>query len=116
MKRINPSRMTFKLEFGHWGPTDEVNPNTGEAINGFITDFKAWAGEWSISRRESIELQGQSIRNARTYFIRHRKDDIPENALIRRGSNIYTINSITYDDGSRPPDGFDMITCHRKDD
>ncbi|KRN17775.1 hypothetical protein FD14_GL002497 [Secundilactobacillus similis DSM 23365 = JCM 2765] len=45
------------------------------------------------------------------FFIRH-NPAVNETLQIQRGSDLYKIDSISADDGL-PPDGFDLITCHR---
>lgn len=109
-KHINYARMRFKLEFGKNEPTGKKNPNTGKAIKGFNPHFTKWAGLWTLTQNQQITLAGAGIKDAVVFFIRH-NTQVTSDYLIRKGSKIYTIDSISYDDGLAP-DGFDLITCH----
>lgn len=110
-KGINPARMRFKLEFGKNEPTGKKNPNTGKAVKGFNPHFTKYAGLWTLNQTQQITLAGAGIKDAVVFFIRH-SNKVNDEYLIRRGQNIYTIDSISYDDGLTP-DGFDLITCHK---
>lgn len=110
-KGINVSRMRFRLEFGKDEPTGKTNPNTGQQIKGFVPKFKKWAGVWTLTQSDAINLAGADIRDAIVFFIRH-SDKVTSDYLIRKGDVIYKIDSIAYDDGLST-DGFDLITCHR---
>lgn len=110
-KKINPSRMTFRIDFGHDADTGEVNPNTGTPIQQFSPDFSCWAGQWSLNVQQQLTIAGVGITNAVVFFIRH-NPDVNETLQIQRGTDLYKIDSIASDDGL-PPDGFDLITCHR---
>lgn len=111
-KDVNPARMTFKLEFGKQKATNNINPNTGEAIKGFIPDFELWAGQWSLTTDQTISLAGAGIKNAAVFFVRH-NISLNESMQVRRDkTTVYQIDSISFDDGL-PPDGFDLITCHK---
>lgn len=109
-KGINPARMRYRLEFGKYEPSDNINPNTGESIDEFTPKFKRWAGQWTLTQTQQIALAGANIKDAIVFFIRHDKS-VTSDYSIRKGDNIYTIDSITYDDGLSA-DGFDLITCH----
>lgn len=111
-KNINVSRMTFMLEFGNQVKTDAVNPNTGESIKKFNADFKLWAGTWSLTVEQKITLAGAGIKNAAVFFVRHNNSLDDSMQLRYNQSDVYQIDSIAFDDGI-PPDGFDLITCHR---
>ncbi|ORJ54173.1 phage head-tail adapter protein [Levilactobacillus brevis] len=110
-KKINPSRMTFRIDFGHDADTGEVNPNTGTPIQQFSPDFSCWAGQWSLNVQQQLTIAGVGITNEVVFFIRH-NPDVNETLQIQRGTDLYKIDSIASDDGL-PPDGFDLITCHR---
>ncbi|WP_270320921.1 phage head closure protein [Levilactobacillus brevis] len=110
-KAINPSRMTFRIAFGHDADTGEVNPNTGTPIQQFSADFSCWAGQWSLNVQQQLTIAGAGITNAVVFFIRH-NPAVNETLQVQRGSDLYKIDSISADDGL-PPDGFDLITCHR---
>lgn len=110
-KGINTSRMRFHLEFGKNEPAGEINPNTGKKMNKFVPKFNKWAGTWTLSQTDAINLAGSNIRDAVVFFVRHNAE-ITSDYLIRKGSTIYKIDSIAYDDGLST-DGFDLITCHR---
>lgn len=110
-KKINPSRMTFRIDFGHDADTGEVNPNTGTPIQQFSPDFSCWAGQWSLNVQQQLTIAGVGITNAVVFFIRH-NPGVNETLQIQRGTDLYKIDSIASDDGL-PPDGFDLITCHR---
>lgn len=111
-KGINPARMRFKLEFGKYEPSDNINPNTGESIDEFTPKFTKWSGQWTLSQTQQITLDGANIKNAIVFFIRH-TNKVTSDYMIRRGGKIYTIDSVAYDDGLTP-DGFDLITCHEE--
>lgn len=110
-KHLNYERMRFKLEFGKNEPTGKINPNTGKAVKGFNPHFTKWAGLWTLTQSQQISLAGAGIKNATAFFIRH-NDQVTSDFLIRKAGKIYTIDSISYDDGLSP-DGFDLITCHQ---
>lgn len=112
VKRVNPARMTFRLEFGRMEAGAKVNPNTGAKIKEFKPGFSVFAGQWSLRMTESLSLAGLGISNAVVFFIRHR-DDITGDMLVRKDEIIYKINNISFDDGISP-NGFDLITCTRE--
>ena len=111
VKAINPSRMRLRLEFGYPTDTDQVNPNTGEAIQTFKPEFTRWAGKWSLSLEQSLTLAGDVAKDVRVFFVRH-TSRILDGMQLRLNGDVYKIDAITYDDGI-PPDGFDLITCHK---
>lgn len=112
-KGINTSRMRFRLEFGKDKPTGKINPNTGQKMRDFVPKFKKWAGIWTLSQSDTINLAGANIRDAVVFFVRH-NSNITSDYLIRKGDKIYKITSIAYDDGLTT-DGFDLITCQRSE-
>ncbi|GEO65907.1 phage head closure protein [Levilactobacillus spicheri] len=110
-KAINPSRMTFRISFGHDADTGEINPNTGTPIQQFSPDFSCWAGQWSLNVQQQLTIAGAGIINAVVFFIRH-NSAVNETLQVQRGSDLYKIDSIAADDGLQN-EGFDLITCHR---
>lgn len=110
-KAINPSRMTFRISFGHDADTGEINPNTGTPIQQFSPDFSCWAGQWSLNVQQQLTIAGAGITNAVVFFIRH-NPVVNETLQVQRGSDLYKIDSIAADDGLQN-EGFDLITCHR---
>lgn len=110
-KAINPSRMTFRISFGHDADTGEINPNTGTPIQQFSADFSCWAGQWSLNVQQQLTIAGAGITNVVVFFIRH-NPDVNETLQVQRGSDLYKIDSIAADDGLQN-EGFDLITCHR---
>ena len=74
VKRINPARMTFRLEFGRMQAGAKVNPNTGARVKVFKPEFSVFAGQWSLRMTESMSLAGLGISNAVVFFILHRND------------------------------------------
>ena len=110
-KAINPSRMTFRISFGHDADTGKVNPNTGTPIQQFSADFSCWAGQWSLNVQQQLTIAGAGITNAVVFFIRH-NPAVNETLQVQRGSDMYKIDSIAADDGLQN-EGFDLITCHR---
>ena len=111
-KGVNPARMRFRIAFGKMESSGKINPNTGETQEGFVPHFTKWAGKWTITQTQALTLAGANIRNAMVFFVRH-DDKITSDFLIQRGDKMYTIDSISYDDGLTP-DGFDLITCHEE--
>jgi len=110
-KAINPSRMTFRIAFGHDADTGEINPNTGTPIQQFSADFSCWAGQWSLNVQQQLTIAGAGITNAVGFFIRH-NPSVNETLQDQCGSDLYKIDSIAADDGLQN-EGFDLITCHR---
>lgn len=110
-KGLSTARMRFRLEFGKEETTGKKNPNTGKAIKGFNPHFKRWAGLWTLTQTQAVNLAGADIKDAIVFFVRH-TDKITSDLLIRYKGNVYGIQSIAYDDGLSP-DGFDLITCER---
>ncbi|ANK60028.1 phage head closure protein [Loigolactobacillus backii] len=111
-KAINPSRMYLRLEFGSETDTEKTNPNTGESIKGFVPQFTRWAGQWSLSLEQSLSLAGLEAKDVAVFFIRH-NELVEDGMLLRKdGKQIYQVDNINFDDGL-PPDGFDLITCHK---
>ena len=111
-KNLNPSRRTIKLDFGANDPTGKRNPNTGKKESAFEIKFTKWAGKWTLTQTQALNLAGAKIENAAVFFVRHDKR-ITSDLLIHWGKDEYTIEDINYDDGL-PPDGFDLITCSKK--
>lgn len=111
-KAINPSRMYLRLEFGTESATDVINQNTGEPIQGFVPQFTLWAGQWTLSLEQSLSLAGLAAKNVAVFFIRHNLE-VEEGMLLRKdGKQVYQIDNVNFDDGL-PPDGYDLITCHK---
>lgn len=111
VKAINPSRMRLRLEFGNQVDTDAINQNTGEPIQRFEPAFSMWAGKWSLSLEQSLTLAGGVAKDVRVFFVRH-TSRILDGMQLRLNGDVYKIDAITFDDGI-PPDGFDLITCHK---
>lgn len=111
-KNINPSRMRIRLEFGKDEPSDKINPNTGESIDEFNPHFTKWAGKWTLSQNQALTLAGANMRDAVVFFVRH-TDEITSDLKVRWKGKIFTIDSISYDDGLGS-NGFDLITCHQE--
>lgn len=112
-KNINPSRMRMRLEFGKYESSGKINPNTGEAMDdAFNPHFTKWAGKWTLSQTQALTLAGANIKDAIVFFVRH-SDQITSDLYIRWKGKIFTIDSISYDDGL-DSNGFDLITCHQE--
>ena len=110
-KAINPSRMTFRIAFGHDADTGEINPNTVTPSQQVSAYFSGWAGQWSLNVQQQLTIAGAGITNAVVFFIRH-NPAVNETLQVQRGSDLYKIDSIAADDGLQN-EGFDLITCHR---
>lgn len=111
-KAINPARMNFRLEFGTQAATGKVNPNTGNPITDFFPQFSLYAGEWSLSFQQRLALNGDTSQHNAVYFVRHNLKIATGMQLRRNHQDVYQIDDVAYDDGL-PPDGFDLITCHK---
>ncbi|WP_317760049.1 phage head closure protein [Liquorilactobacillus mali] len=112
VKNLNPARMTFKIEVGSEQSTDKKNPNTGNSIKTFVTSFSVWAGKWTLSMNQTLTLAGSGIKDASVFFIRHNDALNGQTQLRLNDAEVYQIDSVSFDDGL-PPDGFDLITCHK---
>lgn len=112
VKAINPARLQFTLEFGKYEPTGQRNPNTGKVITEFNPHFQRWAGQFSLTETQAVTLAGTGIKDAIVFFVRH-DASITSEYHVRKQEQIYKIDNVAYDDGL-PPDGFDLITCHRE--
>ncbi|MCL5444302.1 phage head closure protein [Lactobacillus johnsonii] len=110
---INIARMRYRLEFGVMGPTDEINPNTGETVNGFVPQFTKWAGQWNLSQTQEATFAGSNQGDLMTFFVRHDKN-ITSDMILRLDGKEYTITHINRDDGLTS-NSFDLITCKRKE-
>lgn len=111
VKNVNPSRLSFRIEFGQYEDTDQTNPNTGEAIKEFKASFSVYAGAWSLNTEQSLSLAGKGIRDGVIFVVRH-NSEINSEMLVRKGDQVYTIDTVASDDGL-PPDGYDLVTCHK---
>lgn len=109
--RLNIARMIYRLEFGHMVESDNVNPNTGEAVKEFKEDYHAWAGKWSLNQSALLSLAGNGIKDTVTFVVRH-NDNLTSDYTLRLDKYLYHIDLIKYDEG-RTPDAYDLITCHR---
>ena len=111
-KGINPARMTLRLEFGSMKPVGKVNPNTGEAEDEFVPAFSLWAGQWSLSMLQQMTLAGNGMKDNVVFFTRF-NNFVKEGMHLRKDKqDVYFIDNVNVDDGL-PPDGFNLITCHR---
>ena len=105
--------MRYRLEFGIMGPTGEINPNTGEAVNDFVPQFTKWAGQWTLSQTQEATFAGPDQGELMTFFVRHDKN-ITSDMVLRLDGKEYTITHINRDDGLSA-NSFDLITCKRKE-
>lgn len=111
MKSINYSRLTLRIQFGSMGDTDQINPNTGEAIQGFVKQVTVWGGRWSLNVTQQLTLAGQGITNLSMLFIRH-NPEIELFTHLKVGNDVYKITNNNVDDGSQN-NGYDLITCEK---
>lgn len=111
VKNVNPSRLSFRIEFGQYENTEQQNPNTGEPIKDFKPSFSVYAGIWSMDTDQSLSLAGKGIKDAVIFVVRHNAA-LNTEMLVRKGEVIYQIDTIASDDGL-PPDGYDLVTCHK---
>ncbi|MCT4397644.1 head-tail adaptor protein [Pediococcus ethanolidurans] len=111
MKSINYSRLTLRIQFGSMGDTNQINPNTGEAIQGFVKQVTVWGGRWSLNVTQQLTLAGQGITNLSMFFIRH-NPEIELFTHLKVGNDVYKITNNNVDDGSQN-NGYDLITCEK---
>lgn len=103
--------MRVKAEFGHMGPTEKRNPNTGRPIQDFITDVKLWCGEYSLSLSERMQYHGMDESIAMVIFVRH-NSKVNETQKVRVNGQLYDIRAITQDNGIIQ-DGYDLISLRK---
>lgn len=104
--------MIYPLEFGHEVEGDKRNPNTGKKEKVFKPEIlpPRYAAKWSLSQADQLSLAGQGIKDEMVFAIRH-DEKITSDYLIRLNGEIYSIDTIHYDEG-RTPDAYDLIYCH----
>ncbi|WP_282803945.1 phage head closure protein [Secundilactobacillus kimchicus] len=110
MKKVNPSRLNRRLTFGNMAATNQINPNTGKPILGFVPLTTVWGGRLSLSLNQQLTLAGADNDASTVFVIRH-NPDIADAQLVQDGNREYRIDNINFDDDDDLP-GFDTIACH----
>lgn len=106
VKRINPSRLNKRLNFGH---NEVVTTINGINTDKFVSDVVVWGGVYSNSLTQQYLLMGQNITDVTTFVVRHN--------LKLQNYTALQVDGKTYDhlvfnaDGDDNHDSFDLITA-----
>lgn len=108
--QLKANRLNKRAEFGELIASDEVNPNTGEAINVFQSSFTRYAGRYSRTFSQQAEIAGTVLKDTSVIVIRH-TDKINKQMLVNFDSDLYNIVSISSDDSTAI--SYDLITVRK---
>lgn len=68
MQKINPSRLTLRLQFGHY--EGKANQN-GIIVNTFVNDDEVWGGVFHTSLTQQYLLMGNEQTDLHSFVVRH---------------------------------------------
>ena len=87
MQKINPSRLRYRIQFGHY--ETKTNRN-GVNINGdFVTDTEVWGGIYTNSMTQQYILMGQNISDVKSFIVRH-NDDLQKCKVLKFNDEYYS--------------------------
>lgn len=109
MKTYDVSRMKHRCQFGVYGDSDEINPNTGVPIQQFVPQFSLWFGEYSQTINQQITLTGDNLTDTKMIVVRH-NEQVNQQQLVKIGDTLYQVNNVAGDD---EVNSFDVITLVR---
>lgn len=106
MLKVNPSRLRYRLQFGHFQTKTTRN---GINIDGdFIVDAEVWGGIYTNSMTQQYLLIGQKISDTKSFIIRH--NDKLQDCLVLKFQNKY-YSDLTFNvDTHNGHNGFDVVT------
>lgn len=105
------ARLRNKVTFGAHEDTDKINPNTGEAIKGFVGKLTVHCGTYTTTVGQSISLAGTLTTNTLLLVIRHNKDVQQYKAAKFEGKE-YKVSNVSVDDGLN---AYDVVTLTKKE-
>lgn len=111
VKGLNSARMRKRADFGRLASTGKINPNTGKTMQGFVSDFSVWYGDYTLMLSQRLAYHGLDESLARVIFIRH-NTKITETYKVQLEGKMYDIQEIQADDGLTA-DGFDLIALKK---
>ncbi|WP_235804677.1 phage head closure protein, partial [Liquorilactobacillus capillatus] len=101
------SRLKQRVEFGSIKSVED--DNTGDYKQEFVSLFKLWCGDYTLSTNQSINLLGIQRTTSKVIVIRH-NDVLDEQYIARINDKEYQIVTI---DSDSDINGFDVITLHK---
>ena len=105
------ARLRNKITFGAHEDTDKINPNTGEAIKGFVGKLTVHCGTYTTTVGQSISLAGALTTNTLLLVIRHNKD-VQQYKEAMYHDEEYLVKSISVDDELN---AYDVVTLTKKE-
>lgn len=105
------ARLRNKITFGVHEDTDKINPNTGEAIKGFVGKLTVHCGTYTTTVGQSISLAGTLTTNTLLLVIRHNKD-VQQYKEAKYKGNTYRVTNISVDESLN---AYDVVTLSKKE-
>lgn len=106
MRKINPSRLKLRLQFGHTESIETVNGiNTDDQ---FVCDVEVWGGLYINSMTQQYILMGQQMTDTKTFIVRHNVELQKCSTILFRGEQ-YTDLQFN-EDPYNSHDSFDTVT------
>ncbi|MCV2505898.1 head-tail adaptor protein [Melissococcus plutonius] len=111
MKKVNPSRLTHRVNLGHM--KDKDTPS-GIFKPTFIGEKEVWCSLFSLSTSEIIQLLGTEQKFSKSLLIRHLKNGLADFTHAKFQNAVYQISSF-HPDADDTPKSFDMIVLKEVD-
>lgn len=106
MRRINPSRLRLKLQFGHVESQETINGiNTDKQ---FVCDVEVWGGMYTNSMTQTYVLMGQGVTDTKSFIVRH-NSELQKYTHLKYQDNVYT-DLVFNEDPYGAHDSFDTVT------
>lgn len=106
MRRINPSRLRLRLQFGHVESKETINGvNTDKQ---FVCDVEVWGGIYTNSMTQTYVLMGQGVTDTKSFIVRH-NSELQKYTHLKYQDNIYT-DLVFNEDPYDAHDSFDTVT------
>lgn len=106
MRKVNPSRLRLRLQFGHVESQETINGiNAGEQ---FVCDVEVWGGLYTNSMTQTYVLMGQGVTDAKSFIIRH-NEKLQSCTHLKYKDKVYT-NLVFNEDPYDSHDSFDTVT------
>ena len=106
MRRINPSRLRLKLQFGHVESKETINGiNTDKQ---FVCDVEVWGGMYTNSMTQTYALIGHGTTDTTSFIVRH-NSELQKYTHLKYQGNVYT-DLVFNEDPYDAHDSFDTVT------
>ncbi|MCJ8184806.1 phage head closure protein [Lactiplantibacillus pentosus] len=108
--KLKANRLNKRAEFGEMVAGDEVNPNTGDSIDVFQSSFSRYAGRYSRSFSQQIEVAGTTLEDTSVIVIRH-TDKVNDQMKVKFDGDLYNVVSVSSDDSTAV--SYDLVTVRK---